>query len=96
MFIKFRTLDFHETSCTGLIRLNAMITGIVNSFRPAALLGVNCGITLSNEDLMAGASYLLRFTEKTAKPRRKQGRVQLDSAKRYSPLLSIAGRHLLI
>lgn len=70
MFTELRAVDSHETICMGQIRLHAIISGTVDSFRSGALSGRNSGITLSNKDLISDPNYppdLLKILSKMVK-----------------------------
>lgn len=75
MFSKLKTPDSHETCCIGLVRFDAIIIGILDSFRRVALSGDNLGINLLNEDPISDANNPRRFIESPSKPSKKVGRV---------------------
>lgn len=95
MFTKFEILDFYETISIGLIRLDAVITGIFNSFRQATLSGSNAGIEILNEHLVSVINEPPRIIEMSFKPGHDGGSMPWDCAKRYRVLLLIASYQLL-
>lgn len=68
IFTKFRTPDFHETSCMELIQSYEIIIRMVDSFLPAALSVRKSGLVLSNENLFLDANYTTRLIENTVTP----------------------------